>query len=358
MPIQEKEILTQWHITEYKTYWVHNEGLRSDWSPTITQGRFVPEERNASLREDIENFTCETMTHENTLAIRCITNIITAYTKPPRSAQSLQASLSSDYFCSQKKYSTRFAPQGTIHCPQLFNDGGFSGFSDFSGFNAYGREHHFLYEHSPPTGKREEYTYKTYSVRPYIEKLFFDEKLSTFADLVDSLLVINEDAFYQAFIASLVNTDILEDSLFLWDASLKNAVLHQLTLLKTHGESLQNPERRQQVLDLVAELSAMLSNKNNIHPEKITCENQFKKLKFKLDFLKKLHRYDTALSTHQDYTRLIANLATILFPPLAIANVIYKIATNKWLFFNTTATENEITRMHATVQFRSVAKIC
>ncbi len=353
MPKQEKEIRIQWRIEEYRSTWIHNKGREGDWDPTITEGSFAPEKQNAELQKTIQSYIWTLSLHENLNAVNSVTSLIMEYLQPQYSASVLRSALKSDYIYSQKKISTRFSSEGAIlyHDPFILHRNHFSNYRDFGNYSSM--NHYWLNPEPlrPPTGRKEDNTYATYYVRPYIEKLFFDEKLTTFSALVDSLLLINEDASYQAFIASLENTNLQKELLFSWDASMEDYVIRHLNALDVFGKSLKHlEEKRQQISDLVAELRTMLSANQNMHQTEKCPKNQFNKLKFKLDFLKKLHRHDADFSIHHDYKRLVANLATILFPPLAIANVIYKLTTNKWLFFNNTVVENKINHIHVGIQ--------
>jgi hypothetical protein len=176
--------------------------------------------------------------------------------------------------------------------------------------------------------------------RPYIEFLFIED-FERFQNIVNSL----DDSQFEVFATAMKDTAL--GDLFHWNMNTIERLKAAISEIKNYGEILsENKEPKGQIIISHAiKLETCIVAKESEEKPEINPKRSFKDLReilnFKITFLKKLHEQDTELSKHRGangmgWKRLMGNLATILFPPLAIANICYRLYSGRWLFFNKT----------------------
>ncbi len=87
--------------------------------------------------------------------------------------------------------------------------------------------------------------------------------------------------------------------------------------------------------------------------------DKFRALELKMELLEILHSKDPVFKHHRGlfgagWKRLVSNLAIILFPPLAAANIIYRAATGSWFFANKTRTERRIMQVEKAIGLKGL----
>ncbi len=189
--------------------------------------------------------------------------------------------------------------------------------------------------------------YQKYAVCPVVEYLFFNKSEQFRKLFCDEN---NEMWVYTALIQSLENTSLTKEKLFtLNDDTLTNLTQKKDALYQYRHST--STDKQTAIEQLQPQLSNLLESEapaliRNINQPSVW-RSHLHILDFKLRFKETLHSKDEVFKDHRGaydlgWKRLLTNFSTILFPPLAFANLIYRAATGSWLFANQTETQIKV----------------
>jgi hypothetical protein len=232
--------------------------------------------------------------------------------------------------------------------------------------------------------------YDCHYSRPMIEALFFDHS-SKLLKIVDELMKQDNDALFQVFIAALNKTDVSGAMLFAWTDEMKTQVKLKLAAMHAYSVTLRGTEEDESAIIKGMNLQELhhslqgqfaqfkleneMLNKGLIESSMLTTKSkaanqisdldvkhtpsankdvssQFHKLRFKLKFAETLHNEDEWLSVHRGLKKIVTNFMTILFSG-GVLNVLNRIVTGNWLFFNKTTSEEKASDVQTAIGFKS-----
>lgn len=188
---------------------------------------------------------------------------------------------------------------------------------------------------------------ESYECTTVIEALFNDKYSNACKDLIDLILLKNDDCrwcavLWQVFFKSGLSA---MDKFYDWDEEMEGQMLASLDVMQTYANTLfdirsdLSEKKYTAIATMVYESKKAIQGNQNPLSEALNGVEELQKwflnLSFKLSLRKLIHENDYLLSEHRGYKRLVVNLSTILFT-LGTANLINKVCTGDWLFFNKT----------------------
>jgi hypothetical protein len=208
------------------------------------------------------------------------------------------------------------------------------------------------------------------TTQPLIEVLF-SRHPDVLLAIVDALLLAGNDALFAALIASVNQTSVTDRMLFTGTDSMREQVITRIDEMDSHGDELvkQNDNDAINKGNVIKTQCSVIRDELSRFPREakgeskisevstITPQNKIKNLKFKLQFLKKLHQADEELYRHRGNTKLffshvgnaLFGLGTVGIGLLVCRAWTYYFSETGARFglFNTnTTTENHVKRMN------------
>lgn len=203
-------------------------------------------------------------------------------------------------------------------------------------------------------GEWNESATETYYTRPVVEALFY-EGPEYLKRVIDKLIAADSPGLYQAFIKSLVNTDLSPRALFAWDASMVAGVENEIASLRIYGseisiepEDLVAMQKGRMATNSADRLREMVAGRPPVAIAADDYKAKIQILQFKLSLLMLLRSNDELFAIHRGYKRAATNTMTFMFTA-GVANLINRLATGSWLFFNKTETEERTANVQAAI---------
>ncbi len=187
--------------------------------------------------------------------------------------------------------------------------------------------------------------YEEYYARPIVEFLFFD-KPDVFKQLLQHIANNNREDLYIALIDSMQGTDLSSPGLLCWDSKTEDLLNHNLKNLDNYGLKLyqQQEPKGDAILNIVQELKTLLASPSTIHYEDPAYKTVLNTLQKKVDLIQTLHRSDNELNQHRGYACIVSNIVSILLTG-GLANLVKKIFTGHWAFFDKTASQERVDQL-------------
>jgi hypothetical protein len=205
---------------------------------------------------------------------------------------------------------------------------------------------------------------RNYRSTTVIEALFNDKHSNACKDVIDLILKKDDGNRWCAILWGVFHKSglSLTDKLYEWDTEMEDHILETLEVMQDYAHKLFDnysdlSERKYTAISTtVYELKKAIESEDNPlrGPLSEVEEPQkwFLNLSFKLSLRKRLYEDDYLLSEHRGYTRLMVNLISLLFT-FGTANLVNKLSTGDWLFFNKTTTMQKVEQAEESLSLTS-----
>lgn len=206
---------------------------------------------------------------------------------------------------------------------------------------------------------------KNYDSTTVIEALFHDKQSNACKEIIDMILVKDDGYRWCAVLWGVFLKSGLADvkNFFEWDEEMEGNVLDTLKMMHEYAQTLfdkhttLSEKKYVAISTMIYEMeNAIGSNHNPLRGPLSEFEEPqkwFLNLSFKLSLRKLINEDAYLLSEHRGYKRLVVNLMSILFT-LGTANLVNRLSSGEWLFFNKTTTTQKAEEVEDTLLLNTV----
>lgn len=214
-----------------------------------------------------------------------------------------------------------------------------------------------------------EFKQKNYHCTSVIEALFHDKQSNACKEIIDLILEKDDEyrwcaVLYQVFMNSgLSKTQNFYD----WDEDMEREVLNHLKMMHKHAgrlfekHSSLSEMKSEAISRMIYEMENAIDGRENPLRGPLSKieepEKWFLNLSFKLSLRKLIHQDAYLLSEHRGYKRFVTNLMSILFT-LGTANLVHRVSTGEWLFFNKTDSTQKTEEVESSLLFKDKSNPC
>ncbi|HEX2549486.1 MAG TPA: hypothetical protein VHM20_06635 [Gammaproteobacteria bacterium] len=186
--------------------------------------------------------------------------------------------------------------------------------------------------------------YEIYSVKPFLEALFFDSP-ELFYNLLQVIVKSKNLELYDIFIQQMEKTEIPKFVLYAWTPQTMRKVQNELKALENYSAQLLKAHsiKGQHALALSKNLTTLTLNLPV--KKEMNATSKLEWLYFKLSFVKELHSKDEIFASHRGWKRFIVNLISLVLSG-GLLNGIKYWNTKQWFLCNQTTTQKKVENLH------------